>query len=430
MTFLLTAAFAPRVLLLEPASSSASLLVVARHRPALRGVLGRGDASSSRAALAPALRGARGRRRRRSTRPTSSRSTRVPARLAIANVGVRARRSSLATLIPQLRPQAIDTYTELALVAPRAHDGEHGGAAGVRHDARAGGARPRARVRRTSRTRRCAASVAASLGRVRKRFVAAVAAPVAFVALGASLLVDAHARAVRPRRARRPTRPTSRAPRSSRSTERPTTCAGAPRPSRPPRRSASASTSIPAYDGERTVRHGDEGRDAGRRCRSPSRARARSLRYDAALPGVRRLRAPRARRGRARGDPRHAHRRAFFDADVALATREMRRAGVAEVMRGTIILHEARFSTVARAARRRRFARRRSSASSPSAQQRSIDAREATERMRGLLLASMSHDLKAPLNAVLGFAELVRRNPLTRRKTRASRSSSSVGASS
>src|SRR5690606_24486957 len=36
----------------------------------------------------------------------------------------------------------------------------------------------------------------------------------------------------------------------------------------------------------------------------------------------------------------------FFESDIALATREIRRAGVAEVMRGTIILHEARFAAV------------------------------------------------------------------------------------
>jgi signal transduction histidine kinase len=48
-----------------------------------------------------------------------------------------------------------------------------------------------------------------------------------------------------------------------------------------------------------------------------------------------------------------------------------------------------------------------------SAQQRVIDARAATERMRGLFLASMSHDLKAPLNAILGFAGLVSRGALT-----------------
>jgi len=82
-------------------------------------------------------------------------------------------------------------------------------------------------------------------------------------------------------------------------------------------------------------------------------------------------------------------------------------------MRGTIMLHEARFSNVDELLRAidalggifRQFA---------GAQRRAIDAREATERMRGLLLASMSHDLKAPLNAVLGFTELVRRNPMTK----------------
>jgi signal transduction histidine kinase len=47
-----------------------------------------------------------------------------------------------------------------------------------------------------------------------------------------------------------------------------------------------------------------------------------------------------------------------------------------------------------------------------SVQKRAIDARGATERMRGLFLASMSHDLKGPLNAILGFAELVQRSDL------------------
>ena len=47
------------------------------------------------------------------------------------------------------------------------------------------------------------------------------------------------------------------------------------------------------------------------------------------------------------------------------------------------------------------------------AQERSIHARQAAARMRGLFFASVSHDLKSPLNAILGFTELVRRTELS-----------------
>jgi signal transduction histidine kinase len=43
-----------------------------------------------------------------------------------------------------------------------------------------------------------------------------------------------------------------------------------------------------------------------------------------------------------------------------------------------------------------------------SAQERAIQSREAATRMRGLFFASVSHDLKSPLNAILGFTALVR----------------------
>jgi len=44
------------------------------------------------------------------------------------------------------------------------------------------------------------------------------------------------------------------------------------------------------------------------------------------------------------------------------------------------------------------------------AQERAIEAREAATRMRGLVFASVSHDLKSPLNAILGFTALVRQS--------------------
>jgi signal transduction histidine kinase len=102
----------------------------------------------------------------------------------------------------------------------------------------------------------------------------------------------------------------------------------------------------------------------------------------------------------------------MFENDVVLATRQLEATGVADVLRGNQLLGGVRFRSVAALMAAadglggvfREFAR---------AQERAIEARAATERTRSLFLASMSHDLKAPLNAVLGFAELVSRGPLT-----------------
>jgi signal transduction histidine kinase len=101
-----------------------------------------------------------------------------------------------------------------------------------------------------------------------------------------------------------------------------------------------------------------------------------------------------------------------FVSDVGIATRAVKETGVADVLRGSRVRREARFDSVillmdavdSLGGVFREFA---------SAQERAIDARAATERMRGLFLASMSHDLKSPLNAILGFAELVSRSPLS-----------------
>jgi len=94
--------------------------------------------------------------------------------------------------------------------------------------------------------------------------------------------------------------------------------------------------------------------------------------------------------------------------DLRSATRDVRELGTETVGGGLRVLGSAHFRVVAElgaavarlAGRFRVFAR---------AQERSIDARNAAARTRGLFFASVSHDLKSPLNAILGFTELVRR---------------------
>jgi len=99
--------------------------------------------------------------------------------------------------------------------------------------------------------------------------------------------------------------------------------------------------------------------------------------------------------------------------DLRLATASLRGLSTETLLRGgSPSLGPARFAPVGELTdsigqlteRFREFAR---------AQERAIEAREAAARMRGLFFASVSHDLKSPLNAILGFTELVRLEPLS-----------------
>ncbi|RYE89906.1 MAG: HAMP domain-containing histidine kinase, partial [Myxococcales bacterium] len=98
--------------------------------------------------------------------------------------------------------------------------------------------------------------------------------------------------------------------------------------------------------------------------------------------------------------------------DLLGAARQVRTLGNERVLQGGAqIARPARFRVVTRlgeaveglADRFRVFA---------AAQERAIEAREASLRLRGLLFASVSHDLRSPLNAVLGFCALAGAEPL------------------
>jgi len=99
--------------------------------------------------------------------------------------------------------------------------------------------------------------------------------------------------------------------------------------------------------------------------------------------------------------------------DLRMANHGVRMLGTDAALEGTRVMKPARFRAVADlgkaiellASRFRLFAQ---------AQDHSISARESATRARGRFFASVSHDLKSPLNAILGFTEITRRDPLTR----------------
>ncbi|HKQ68227.1 MAG TPA: histidine kinase dimerization/phospho-acceptor domain-containing protein, partial [Polyangiaceae bacterium] len=102
-----------------------------------------------------------------------------------------------------------------------------------------------------------------------------------------------------------------------------------------------------------------------------------------------------------------------LSSDLSHATERVRLLGNEEVLRGDRPLEvPVRYAQVGAlnraidtlAARFRVFAR---------AQERAIEARDAARRLRSLLFASVSHDLRSPLNSILGFAGLVRQKPLS-----------------
>ncbi len=412
VAFAITAAFAPRVLLLEEAgqapaiaislvlglfaasfSTAATLIATRPLEPTLRHLALGSEAASPESLIALYA---------------------LPARLAIGGVAF-VLAASIVTVLPGVRPQSFDTTTAIALVlllftllstaALPAYVLMRASVAAVLERVPVPVAQPALRLLGHR-----------LFGKVRQRLVLAVAAPVAFVALGAALLVDAHARA-RDQEARvEDARDIAHAvfePLTRDGTQPKASGVDAPGYAHVVEAAAALGYHVGvtrAYTGDFALVRGDDGTT---QVAVPLEGETALVRFGTSRSApVTALYALLAIAAVALAGILGTRIAAAFEKDIALATRAIRHAGVDQVMRGTIILHDARFAMVRELVDSvdglggifREFA---------SAQRRSIEAREATERMRGLLLASMSHDLKAPLNAVLGFAELVGRSELT-----------------
>jgi signal transduction histidine kinase len=402
-TWLLVVAFAPRLLLLDPPVVSGTLPLGLWSALVTIGLVAVATVVVTRPVLSllRSLAAGDGRADPREVLALYA----VPARLVGADFAG-AFLVAVGALAPQLRPATNDLYTQVELgllamtmasvAALAAYVTMRASVAKVTELVPVGAAREAIELLQT----RHRGSV-----RVRRRLFAAVVAPVGFVALGASLLVHAHLRAFDTSsrqedamdlvdgvlepiegdvHGRKAAVEQARARGFDVDVERSDGLLSAVRDEE-----GQTFLSVPLPDGHAVVRF------ATARL-SPGTGVYFLFAFVAiALAGAVGLRIGRA-----------------FAEDAALATRELDTMGVADVLRGERIRGAARFDAVVKMTGAidelggvfREFA---------AAQQRAIEARTATERMRGLFLASMSHDLKAPLNATLGFAELLTQGQLT-----------------
>ncbi len=101
-----------------------------------------------------------------------------------------------------------------------------------------------------------------------------------------------------------------------------------------------------------------------------------------------------------------------YSSDIALATKRIQDLGVSDLVKGARLSTGARFDSINALLRSVDEVANLFGAFA-SAQEQAIVSCGAAERSRAMFLASMSHDLKSPLNSILGFAHLLTRADLT-----------------